>query len=69
MEFFIPQTPQDLESETSTGYNLLSVPSFEESGSADEALDLVTDKVLNTPDIFATVLDHAVFDRVYSLIK
>ena len=70
-EFLIPLSPQDLEpcEGVSKTYVLAGVRSFEDSGSAEEALDKVTDAVLNAPDIFAAVLDHAVFDQAYSLIK
>jgi hypothetical protein len=70
-EFQIPLSPQDLEPSegVSKTYVLAGVRSFEDSGSAEEALDKVTDAVLNAPDIFTAVLDHAVFDQAYSLIK
>ena len=71
LEFQIPQSPQDLEPAggVSKTYVLAGVSSFEESGSAEDVLDKVTDSVLNAPDIFTAVLDHAVFDQAYSLIK
>lgn len=71
LEFQIPQSPQDLEpsGDVSKTYVLAGVSSFEESGSAEDVLDKVTDIVLNARDIFTAVLDHAVFDQAYSLIK
>ena len=69
--FEIPQYPADLEGELPAGrLGVAAVAAFDgDAPSADEVLDRLTDSVLNSKDIFATVLDHAVFDQAYSLLK
>jgi hypothetical protein len=69
MDFLIPQHPLDLEGEQPQGrFGVQAVTSFE-SASAEEVLDTVLERVLNSKDIAATLLDHAVFDQTYSLLK
>ena len=72
MEFLIPQHPMDLEGELPPGrLGVAAVTPFDSAGaaSAEEVLDGLLERVLNAKDIFATVLDHAVFDQAYSLLK
>ena len=71
MEFHIPQHPLDLEGQLPAGrFGVASVTAFDEgAASAEEVLDTLLERVLNSKDIFATVLDHAVFDQAYSLLK
>jgi hypothetical protein len=71
MEFFIPQHPADLEGEQAPGrMGVVAVTPFDgATSSADDVLDALLERVLNAKDIFATVLDHAVFDHAYSLLK
>lgn len=71
MEFYIPQHPLDLEGQLPVGrFGVASVTAFDEgAASAEEVLDTLLERVLNSKDIFATVLDHAVFDQAYSLLK
>ena len=71
MEFFIPQHPADLEGEQPAGrMGVLTVTPFDGAASpAEEVLDALLERILNAKDIFATVLDHAVFDHAYSLLK
>ena len=71
MEFLIPQHPADLEGELPPGrLGVAAVTPFDAgASSAEEALDALLERVLNAKDICATVLDHAVFDQAYSLLK
>lgn len=70
-EFFIPQDPIDLEDAAPGRYSVSSVLSFsgEDSPSAEAVVTAVAERVLDAKDVFTTVLDHAVFDKAYSLIK
>lgn len=69
-EFFIPQDPSDLESPPPGHYGVLSVSSFDgEAAPVDDTIESLSDTLLNADDPLAAVLDHAVFDKAYSLIK
>ena len=72
MEFLIPQHPMDLEGELPAGrLGVAAVTPFDSDAapSAEEVLDGLLERVLNAKDIFAAVLEHAVFDQAYSLLK
>jgi hypothetical protein len=68
MEFVVPLDPHDLESPAAGRFGVKRVLDVE-SASVDDVIDALTDAILNSKDVFATVLDSATFDPAYSLIK
>lgn len=69
MEFDIPQYPEDLEVKKPGRVCVTSVLDVEACANIDAVLDAVSSEVLNSPNVFATVISPSVFDNVYSLIK
>ena len=68
MDFFVPLDPHDLESPPAGRFGVKKVLDVE-SASVDDVIDKLNDSILNSKDVFATVLDSATFDPAYSLVK